>query len=123
MTDVPTLQRALAYSKKQTSYAWGKYYEAVNRRLTTDYNIHRTLQRTTTEEAIPTHIVTELKQMATDLRKTWECPICFEMIIPNGLEITNCGHYFCNPCLTELKHNNPTDCKCPVCRKKIAVRQ
>jgi len=114
--DVPTLTRRLAYSKKQTSYAWAKYYSQTNERLTADYRHYNVVARTA--EGIPEHIKQELLAMATELKKQWECPICMDMIKPDTLEITNCGHYFCKDCLTKHKQSG-ADCRCPNCRRKI----
>jgi hypothetical protein len=59
--------------------------------------------------------------MAKEVRKTWDCPICLEMISPEetgdkSLEITNCGHYYCKQCLTSLKAQPQP--KCAVCRRE-----
>ena len=103
---------------KQRSFAWAKYYTAMNDRLNADFNNVTILNRNIVISSIPAHIKEEMIDMATRLKKEWECPICMEMIKPDGLEITNCGHYFCKGCITTFKANK-TDCKCPVCRRKI----
>lgn len=116
MADGP-LNRA----KKQTAFAWAKYYESVNVRLAGDTRAYRVATTTLNADGIPEHIKNEIKTMATELRKTWNCPICLDMISSDNLDITNCGHYFCKPCLTHHKENNRTNCVCPMCRKKIYV--
>ena len=60
---------------------------------------------------MPEHIKEELKNMAKELKKKWECPICYDFIADEQLLITNCGHYYCVPCLESWKHiynNNDT---------------
>jgi len=122
MADVPTLQRQLAYSKKQTAFAWAQYFQVSRRRLVADHTHYRSLIAVATTDAnLPTHIVEEIKNMAKEVRKTWDCPICLDMISPdeNGdksLEITNCGHYYCKTCLTSLKAQPQP--KCAVCRRE-----
>jgi hypothetical protein len=112
-------ENAYRGAMKQRAFAWAKYYEAVNQRLNADYNNVTIINRTIVGDAVvPAHIKEELMEMATRLKKEWECPICMEMIKPDGLEITNCGHYFCKGCITTYK-TNKVDCKCPVCRRKI----
>lgn len=108
---------------KMRSFAWAKFYEAENLRLTSDT---RTVERVQTitkysDTPLPPHIINEFLTMAEELKKTWECPVCMEMIKPDNLDITNCGHYFCKPCLVEFKSRNRADCKCPMCRRKINV--
>jgi hypothetical protein len=124
MTDVVSLRRSLDYSRKQTAFAWAKFYETTRGRLTADYTMYN---RMTTMDArsdthIPQHIVDELKEMGATIKKTWECPVCIEMIKPENLDITNCGHYFCKECLAGVKSRavaQNVDCKCPVCRRGI----
>jgi hypothetical protein len=119
MGDVASLNRKLVYANKRVSYAWARYYESVNTRLTSDTRVYQTLNRNiTNNDVVPAHIKAEILDMATQLRKTWECPVCMDMINPDNLDITNCGHYFCKPCLVRYKglHQEPI---CPMCRKKI----
>ena len=105
---------------KQKAFAWAQYFVAVNDRHGGDVRHYHHIQTITTNDIqIPEHIKTELLAMGEELRKTWECPICIDMIEPKNLDITPCGHYFCKDCLAGLKQNNPNDCKCPVCRRKL----
>ena len=110
---------------KRVAFAWAKYYENVRGSPTIEFRyINRLTEMTTqAEEGFPTHIKNELLEMAKELKKQWECPICIETITPDNLEITNCGHYFCKPCLTGLKERNRVSTGsngcCPVCRRKF----
>jgi rubrerythrin len=117
-----THQRLLNSMTKQRAYAWAKYYDVTFTRHEHDVRHYRTVQLVTTDAAIPEHIKSEFLAMGAELRKTWECPVCIDMIDSQNLEITPCGHYFCKGCLSGLKTAAaavPTDCKCPVCRRKI----
>jgi hypothetical protein len=113
----------LAYMRRQKAYAWAKYYEQVRIALR---NAHEQYARfivigsAPQEEAIPEHIKTELKEMAAALKKTWECPVCLVMIEDGLLEIANCGHYYCKPCLVELKSAQEGEPKWPNGRVRCA---
>jgi len=103
---------------RQRSFAFAKYYEVVRDSLTRDYETHTTITRHIGIEEIPTHIKNEMIEMATILKKTWECPICMDMIQPANLEITPCGHYYCKVCLDTIKSQANVDArKCAICRK------
>lgn len=113
-----------ALCKKQKAFAWAKYYESVNERLRVAHNTFTKIQ-IVKDATIPTHIRDEFLQMGAELKKTWECPICIEMIAPDNLDITNCGHYFCKPCLNGVKERSRVLCggigSCPVCRRKLGT--
>ena len=112
--------------KRQTAFAWAKFYERVRGTHVIEYRYITRLNDMTrqTEEVIPTHIKNELLEMAKELKKTWECPICIDTILPDNLEITNCGHSFCKTCLEDYKararaQGAGNGC-CPTCRRKFA---
>ena len=110
---------------KRIAYAWARYYEEVNSRHGRYYNNYLVLQtnlNTHTVEEIPKHIKDTIVQMSEELKKTWECPVCFDMIEPKSLEITNCGHYFCKDCIVKYRADHPVDCVCPICRKSIVKK-
>ena len=117
-----------ASCNKMRAYAWAKYYESINARLTDDHRNYTRTQLIQETTDIPTHIKNEFLAMGAELKKTWECPVCMEMIQPDNLDITNCGHYFCKPCLVSYKANalaltvsaGTGVCKCPICRRKIS---
>jgi Zinc finger, C3HC4 type (RING finger) len=85
--------------RKQTKYAWAKFYEMAGERHEVDYRHYRRLTETTQAVGVPEHIKQELKTLAQELKKNWECPICYEMIEHEKLYISNCGHFYCQPCL------------------------
>jgi hypothetical protein len=118
------VNRRLNSMIKQRGFAWAKYYELANNANASDYAHYQRLQqvlRTGEEASLPVHIKNEFIEMAKELRKTWECPICLEFIQPDNLDITPCGHYYCKPCLHTIKAQ-PTP-KCGVCRRKLKANE
>ena len=122
--DAASLQTKLTYARRQKAYAWAKYYEQVNAALADAHDHHARYERVADDREVPAHIKTELKEMATTLKKKWECPICVEMIDAGDLEITNCGHFFCKECLKNNKDfqrgQGKPKWECAVCRRKHA---
>jgi len=123
---VESLTIKLNYANARCRFAWAKYYEAVRSDLHDDWGHYTILERVVSEDAMPVHIKNELKEMATALKKKWECPVCQDFIPEGELEITNCGHFYCKGCLDTLKehHKNKGDPKwsCAVCRRKHGYR-
>lgn len=122
MATIESLTNQLTYARRQRAFAWAKYYEEVNRALHDDHTHYLQYNNIITNDMIPEHIKTEIKEMASALKKKWSCPICMDMIEEGDLEITNCGHYYCKPCLTQLKQTAKNSGKnkwdCAICRKK-----
>ena len=111
------LQRALNHQKKQTSFAWAKYYESENIALVSDTQQYTIICRVIEEGGdMPTHIIRELEEQSIALKKKIECPICLEVIQEGRLNITRCGHKYCKTCLDKIKN---TTKECAVCRRKI----
>lgn len=119
---VESLTRRLDYANKRCAYAWARYYEVINSDLHDAHATYTTYTRVVSEDALPEHIKNEIKEMATALKKKWECPICMDMIEEGDLEITNCGHFYCKGCLKTLKDTQKAQGKpkweCAVCRRK-----
>ena len=111
-----TLQRKLAWSKKQTSYAWAKYYECERERLTENTHNYEGLTQVVERETTPQFVIDELKDMIIELKKQIECPVCMEIIQPEDIGFTKCGHKYCSECLERLK---TTTKKCALCNRKI----
>lgn len=118
---LPQALNKLVYAKKQKAFAWAKYYETVNERLEADHQNYRTFNRVAEDRTIPEHIKTEMKTMAEELKKKWECPVCLDMIDNKDLEITNCGHFYCKGCLGSwkktCKDRGDAKWKCGVCNR------
>lgn len=122
MATVESLTTRLNYANKRVAFAWAKYYEQLNNALHEDHGHYIQYNRVVEEDTIPEHIKGQLKEMATALKKKWECPICLDMIEEGDLDITNCGHFYCKPCLTQHKEVQKRDGKakweCATCRRK-----
>ena len=116
------LQQRLDYANKRVKFAWAKYYERVNDGLRDAHRNRSAFTRVADDVAIPPHIKAEMKDMATALKKQWECPVCIEMIADGDLEITNCGHYYCKPCVSAwqqtCKDRGEPKWKCGVCNRQ-----
>ena len=111
---------------RQRKLAWAKYFEECRRRADMAYNVVRFIPVPAPAregptiifpDMIPPHITKEFFDMALELRKEFNCPICYEMVNKDTIEITYCGHIYCKECLEALKKQ--PDPKCAVCRKKL----
>lgn len=113
------LRIQLTTMEKRMKFAWAKYYSTIRDDLELAHNQYNRIN-TVTSDSLPQHIKDEFKAMADELRRKWDCPICMNMIETTGLEITNCGHFYCRGCLNTLKEASRTEPKwsCAVCRKK-----
>ena len=114
MPTVEQVQSQLRYSKKQTAYAWAKYYEAEREGLIGDIGVYNNLNQLPPET--PEFVLTQIKDLMIELKKKVECPICLDVIDPEKLGISKCGHKYCKDCLDRLK---TTSKKCAVCRKTL----
>jgi rubrerythrin len=120
------LQQKLNATNKKVKYAWAKYYSEIRTHLIEDRTQYITITKIQTQlidnQSIPTHIKSELKEMAQILKKKWECPICMDFIEVDNLDITNCGHYYCKGCLeqwkTTEKNKGNDKWTCAICKKK-----
>jgi hypothetical protein len=122
MTTIPELQTKLQWANKRVAFAWAKYYEQVNNALHDDWIHYNDYNRVADDRSIPEHIKVELKEMAKALQKKWECPVCMDFIADGVLDITNCGHYYCKPCLEAWKKaekdNGKDKWSCGMCNRK-----
>jgi len=116
------LQQRLFNANKRVSFAWAKYYEQVDLQLHNDHNYYDHFNRVADDKEVPEHIKTEMKEMALALKKKWECPFCTDMIEHDDLVITNCGHFYCKPCLvswqTTCKNRGDAKWSCGMCNRK-----
>jgi hypothetical protein len=116
------LQSQLDWSKKQTSYAWAKYYAECETTHGTDTATYYHLRSITTiedpeiDEVIPPFVLEELTDLLKELKKKIDCPICLDVINAGDIGISKCGHKYCKTCLERLK---TTTKKCAICRRKI----
>ena len=110
------LRKQLAYSKKQTSFAWAKYYESETDRHRGAIHHYHYIREVIEKEQTPQFVIDEFKEMMIELKKTIECPICYDEIKPENIAFTKCGHKYCKGCLDKLK---VTTKKCAMCQRKI----
>ena len=108
--------------KNRLKFAWAQYYNVLNERLHDDRNHYAIINRSSADVSVPQHIKDELIAMATELKKKWECPVCFDMIEDGNLEITNCGHFYCKECLENWKkaqkEQGKDKWKCCMCNRQ-----
>jgi len=56
-------------------------------------------------------------EMYDTIKNYQDCPICYELLTKENIEVLNCGHLCCKLCKDKLKaHNNS---KCSICRKSV----
>lgn len=117
-----SLRNRLQWAQKRVKYAWAKYYEQVHGRLHDAHVQYVVVSRNSDDVAIPEHVKQELKNMASALKKQWECPICMGFIPEDALDITNCGHFYCRDCLAAWKQTEKTrgssKWACGMCNRK-----
>jgi hypothetical protein len=53
-------------------------------------------------------------EMYDMVKKNSECPVCFELITKDNIEVPSCGHLICKGCKEGVMK---VDKKCPCCRK------
>ena len=116
---------AITSANRRTKFAWAKYYEVANDNHRVAFHHYSSLNKAADDRQVPEHIKEELKNMAKELKKKWECPICYDFIVDEQLLITNCGHYYCVPCLESWKQQQQRDgkrkWKCCVCNREHAL--
>jgi hypothetical protein len=101
--------------EKQRKYAWGKYYEAVEgRHIEQVSNYLMTKSLLEKVEDIPDFVVKELNDLHKELKKSVECPICYDVL--ENFKLSNCGHKYCKTCYDKLID---TTNKCALCRKQL----
>ena len=105
-------------NKKQTAFAWAKYYEEVN----TTHELCKKMYKLYEEQDNGSeYLTTQLKECFIELKKKIDCPICLEVIELENLKISSCGHKYCNTCYEELmKMEEP---KCALCKKKLWTKK
>ena len=113
---VHKLETDLAQVRSARRYAWGQFYEKQEEHYilqTETYNTIKQFKDKITEvETIPIHIQNEYKEMCGLLKKKLDCPICLDLIEPNQLQISSCGHKYCKDCYSHID-------KCAICRKML----
>lgn len=103
---------------RKTKVGWAMFYasETLNHGLHIGYmkTINDMIEEAEgeTKEILPDFVETEMKELYSQLKKTVECPICYEEINKDNMKFSSCGHKYCETCLSKIK-------ECAVCRKTI----
>jgi len=106
------------YQKKQTAYAWAKYYQAETQQLVQNIVVYKKMDELPPET--PDFVLEQLRELMIELKKKIECPICMDIIDPENLGISKCGHKYCKGCLDkQIETTN----KCAMCRKTLKYKK
>jgi hypothetical protein len=62
-----------------------------------------------------THLKNQFIELYDKVNSQIDCPVCFEVLTKEILEVPNCGHLICKGCKDKIKEK---DSLCPCCRKK-----
>ena len=68
---------------------------------------------------LPPHLVADFMAMAQELQKKLECPVCLELVTPENVSISKCGHTFHKTCFDECRTRSD---KCPICRTEVGFK-
>jgi hypothetical protein len=121
MATIESVKKQLAYSKKQTSYAWSQYYELQRQEYEEAYNQVQEYEDNELDDEIPIGLNPHLMKMIQDLyaksKEKIECPICLERIESDDLKTGKCGHNFHQCCIDIWLEASKK--KCPLCKTKF----
>ena len=65
-----------------------------------------------TQKRLPVHTVEFIKTLLKKTNERLACPICLQAIPTDKLQMTVCGHAFCNTCIQKID-------TCAVCRRPL----
>jgi hypothetical protein len=65
-----------------------------------------------------THLKNQFVELYEKVNSQMECPVCYEILTKDKLEVPNCGHLICKGCKEQICK---TSCNCPICKKKYYV--
>lgn len=98
--------------KRKTAFAWAKYYDEMGKQADMAIVVIETAKQ------FPSHLAQEFMEMAGELKKKFECPVCLDTTTKDTIKISFCGHIYCKTCYdTIVKGSNPV---CAVCRAKLS---
>lgn len=63
-----------------------------------------------------TYLQNQFKEMYDKLKEYSECPVCYETLTKDNMEVPKCGHLICKGCVERIKATATPNC--PNCRKK-----
>lgn len=116
---------------RKGKYAWGQYFQLRNELFELQEHVYNGVGEVIEEgetdfnenhNPTNTHLMTFIRELYKEAKKSVECPICLDKIESDDLETTGCGHNFHKDCMEQLKANcsiHPKYTHCPMCRKKV----
>jgi len=114
------LENELRWSKKQTAYAWAKFYEQLEIQYDRELVIFNDFKETAEEEdGISLHLQALINKLVDKAKEKIECSICMTVINKDTLKTGKCGHNFHESCIATWLATEDAKGKCPVCRKKF----
>ena len=72
------------------------------------------------EECDINYLKSQFVEMYDMLKKETECPVCYDLLTKDNIEVPKCGHIICKTCIEAIKTNKHLSSQglCPSCRKK-----
>lgn len=65
------------------------------------------------------YLKSQFVEMYDMLKKETECPVCYEVLTKDNIDVPKCGHIICKTCIESIKTvDTPAKGLCPSCRKK-----
>ena len=118
---IASLNRQNTSLKAQKKFAWAKVYEGYREQWDTYDKVRKLRDELAKQtEDIPKHFQDLFVEMATELKKKFECPICLEDVERDTFAVSSCGHIYCKGCYDQLCSQE--DPKCALCRRKLAKK-
>jgi aminopeptidase N len=71
------------------------------------------------EDVDITYLKSQFIELYDKVNDKLECPVCFEILTKDKIEVPNCGHLICKVCKETICKSS---CKCPICKKKYFVK-
>ena len=119
MSTITMTERQYENLIRKSKVGWAMFYasETLNHGLHIGYmkTINDMIEKESegeTKEILPDFVETEMKELYEQLKKTVECPICYEQLNKDTMKFSSCGHKYCKNCLDKIT-------ECAVCRKTI----
>lgn len=64
------------------------------------------------------YLKSQFIDMYDRLQRYTQCPVCYEAITKENIEVPRCGHIICKVCVERIKEtNNPN---CPICTRRYS---
>ena len=67
------------------------------------------------EEINMDFLKSQFVELYDSVKKYSECPVCYEVLTKDLLDVPNCGHLICKGCKDVICQSNSL---CPICKKK-----